>query len=77
MKLVLWCVLICLVILALRKKMQPLQRNRHADDIVADNNVELIVSCAYCGVHVPVSEAVKHADVVFCSALHRHQYLSS
>jgi len=33
--------------------------------------VEDMVSCAQCGVHIPVSESVSAGGQVFCSVAHR------
>lgn len=33
--------------------------------------VEKMVTCAHCGVHLPESEAVSDAGLVFCSEAHR------
>lgn len=30
-----------------------------------------MVQCAHCGVHLPATDAVKGADGLYCSALHR------
>ena len=38
---------------------------------VSRANSELMVSCSYCGTHVPVSEALRLRDISFCSEEHR------
>lgn len=35
---------------------------------------ERIVSCAECGVHVPVSEALAEDGLMFCGEAHREAY---
>ena len=77
MKLILWLVLIVVVIhLLRRKKVAPprAENTRPRESEVA----ELMVCCAHCGIHLPVSEAVTSArGVTFCSAAHRALQSSS
>lgn len=36
-----------------------------------DHPQERMVKCAYCGVHVPESQALRSGDQTFCSPEHR------
>lgn len=57
---------------------------RHAKQRAADSAKratrvappERIVACAYCGVHVPESEAVADDGQMFCGDSHRQAYRS-
>ena len=40
----------------------------------APGKSERVVSCAYCQVHVPESEAVSHDGQYFCGTEHRDAY---
>jgi len=35
-----------------------------------------MVRCQQCGVHLALSDAIKHQQVYFCSIEHKKQYLS-
>jgi uncharacterized protein len=35
---------------------------------------QIMVSCAACGVHLPMSEAIASRKIHFCSAEHQQQY---
>lgn len=37
----------------------------------ASRSQERMVKCAYCGVHVPESQALRSGDQTFCSPEHR------
>jgi len=37
----------------------------------SDTNSESMVACSYCGTHIPVSEALRLSDKIFCSEEHR------
>ena len=37
----------------------------------ASTQVQAMVACAHCGVHLPHSEALAHAGQHYCSAAHR------
>lgn len=93
MRFILWCALILLVVLALRKKLRlwlQHQKNQRRADVRTQTQVEMrakhpevMLACAHCGMYIPASEAVKHVDgdtnndVVFCSTAHRQQYFSA
>jgi uncharacterized protein len=53
----------------LQARKVPRQMN---DSRYPDRQIESIVQCAYCGLHVPASEAVMtSAGTVFCCTEHR------
>ncbi|WP_293779431.1 PP0621 family protein [uncultured Oxalicibacterium sp.] len=84
MKLLAWALLIFAVIWVLRSKAKA--RQKAARDFEAarpdapmhtEADAEVMVICRECGVHFPVSEAVRDASGrhSFCSIEHRQQYL--
>lgn len=80
MKLLIW-LLIGLALLAwfmrAKRKSRGSQQSFQADPPAPDA-AERMLPCQSCGLHVPLSEMVKDdADRVYCSDLHRQQYLRS
>jgi len=48
------------------------RESRGADSVSSnDDESEKMVSCAYCGVNLPVSEAIPVGGVTYCSEAHR------
>lgn len=39
--------------------------------------IEDMVSCAYCGIHLPKGEAISDRNRYFCSNEHCHQHINS
>lgn len=81
MKLLVWIGLIALVVAALRAQIrnavQPRPGQPQKEPMQQEPVAEPMVSCAHCGVHFPVSEAVPGEGVMFCSDEHRRLYLRS
>jgi uncharacterized protein len=76
MKLLLWVVLIACVIWILRGKSRAVQAAA-AQPRRAVGSVEVMATCAHCGVHFPSSEAVVDASgAVFCGEEHRRIHAS-
>ena len=74
MKLVLWLVLILVVLHLLRKKKAGFAASmRPPAGKSADRSAgEVMMPCAYCGVHIPQSEVISASQgMVFCSDAHR------
>ncbi|MBS1169772.1 MAG: hypothetical protein H6R01_690 [Burkholderiaceae bacterium] len=74
MKLLIWLALFGLVAAALLAKKSaskprptaPLRRKQFDS-----TGAELMVRCAHCGVHVPISEAVNDLGIEYCCEEHR------
>lgn len=74
MKFLLWGALIFIVALwLLRMKKSPRKPKGEQDRPDSRHDAtEVMIRCAQCGVHIPVSEAViGRSDAVFCSEEHR------
>jgi uncharacterized protein len=56
-----------LAVQLLRRALRPARR---AGERPPAGNVPRMLPCAYCGVHVPESEAVRHDGRVYCSREH-------
>ncbi len=79
MRLLFWLGLVILVILALKKKVQPpanrtgnpeyppKPENTGSQDAASAENM---VCCAHCQIYLPASEAVQRAGQVYCSQEH-------
>ena len=46
---------------------------KQASDQRPKKQVEDMVECAHCGVHLPENEAIQDGDKYFCSESHRQQ----
>lgn len=57
-----------LVVQVVRRALHP---DRSRVPHTAEPNPQRMLPCAYCGVHVPESEAIKRADKIYCSNEHR------
>jgi uncharacterized protein len=51
------------------------RRSRSARDRARPGDVERMVGCRQCGVHLPVSEAIEAGDNYFCSEEHRRMFV--
>jgi len=79
MKLLLWVILIACVIWILRAKSTAAQAQATAvrQPRRAVGAVEVMATCAHCGLHFPSSEAVVDASgAVFCGEEHRRLHAS-
>ena len=61
-------VLVVLVVLAVWLVRRALRRARHEDRPLARQGE--LVQCAYCGVHLPRTEARQTEGVIYCSEEH-------
>ena len=48
---------------------------RKSEKPQTEENVEDMVCCALCGVHLPTGESVRAGERQFCCAAHRDAYL--
>lgn len=73
MKLLLWLVVGAILVLWLVRGKKPAPPgSARRQPPAAGPDAELIVQCAHCGIHIPVSEAVQDpAGMLFCSDAHR------
>lgn len=71
MKFLIWAVVgIVVVMWLMRKKPSSSQASAPAEN--AERQIEAMVQCAHCGVHIPASEArISEAGKTFCSEEHR------
>lgn len=69
-KLVLWIVLGIAVYLMLRQA-QRVGGKRKSRPKPSSPAVEVMVSCAHCGLHVPASESIESGGRYYCSEEHR------
>ena len=54
----------------------PQSTGQTAAQTAAAELVEKMVSCSYCGIHVPLSEAVQsNSSSFFCSIEHQRQHM--
>lgn len=75
MRMLFWLGLLVLIILALKKKMQPPKRpvatftstDTHPHSA---SSAETMVCCAHCQIYLPVSEAVQRGEQLYCSKEH-------
>lgn len=80
MKFLLWALVIYLVwrwYQSTQNKPEVESTSQHADEFssTASTEIEKMVSCVHCGIHVPLSEAVQAEDgMFFCSAEHQRQH---
>ncbi|MFZ6872548.1 PP0621 family protein [Undibacterium sp. Di27W] len=78
MRLLFWLGLALLVILALKKKIQPpAASSGHAEPDAPQGpqgpqqgTAESMVCCAHCQIYLPASEAVRRGEQVYCSKEH-------
>lgn len=79
MRLLFWLGLVILVILALKKKIQPpAAGSGNPEQPLEPGNAgsqhagsaETMVCCAHCQIYLPASEAVQRAGQVYCSQEH-------
>ncbi len=83
MKFLLWIlILVAVVLWLLYNKKQTVGGSASASAQSAgkrkDGEPEAMLQCAYCGVHIPVSESiVTPSGAVFCSEEHRLQHARS
>ena len=60
------------VLLAIWWYWRTSSRRKQADEAPpAERPVEAMVTCAQCGVHLPVSDSIAEAGLHFCSEAHR------
>lgn len=74
MKLLLWiAVAIVVAVWFVRSKKTAVGNTAEGGSVAGQKSgdVETMISCAYCGVHVPVSESVAGIGLAFCSEEHR------
>ena len=69
MRVLFWIALVFLVVWALR--VQAKKNRMKEPGQTPEPQVEQMVSCAYCGLHFPASEAITESGIVFCSDEHR------
>ncbi|MCH8620157.1 PP0621 family protein [Undibacterium sp. TS12] len=75
MRLLFWLGLLVLVVLALKKKIQPPAGSVRPTNPVQDagskgGDAEAMVCCAHCQIYLPASEAVHRGQQVYCSNEH-------
>lgn len=75
-RLVFWIGLIVLIFFALRSKLRAAARDQHLHvpprrpDAAPPPAIEDMTSCAHCGLHFPVSEALRADGRDYCSPAH-------
>lgn len=80
MKFLLWALVLYLVwrwYQSTQNKPEVEPTSKQADEFqpTASTDVEKMVSCVHCGIHVPLSEAVQaHGGLFFCSIEHQRQH---
>lgn len=55
------------------KNASSFKAKKHNDR--APKQAENIIPCAYCGLHIPMSESVSFDNVYYCSDAHRKAFL--
>lgn len=82
MRILFWLGLLVLIVLALKKKMQPPRagsgnpghpQNPANPESAGSRNTEsaeTMVCCAHCQIYLPASEAVQRGEQVYCSKEH-------
>jgi uncharacterized protein len=80
MKFLLWGIVIFILAMWLlrmkKSRVKPKQEQEHAD--INHAATEIMIRCAQCGVHVPVSEAViGRSNSAFCSEEHRLKHCAA
>jgi len=74
MRLIFWLALAVLVVFAIRSKVRAASQvpppHRRGTDPGRQLPVESMTSCAHCGLHFPVSEAVRADGLDYCSPAH-------
>lgn len=70
MRLLFWLALAVLVYFAIRSKVRSAQANAPRPGARREIAAESMTSCAHCGVHFPVSEAVQADGRDYCSPAH-------
>lgn len=76
MKFLIWAVIVFLIVAWIMRNKNAANRAGTGQSGAAapgrNTQSEAILQCAHCGVHVPASEAIRHAPgAVFCSEAHR------
>lgn len=85
MKFLLWALVLYLVWRWYQSTQNKIKRDAESDNAfqspqsneqtAAAEQVEKMVSCSHCGIHVPLSEAVQsNSGSVFCSIEHQRQH---
>ncbi|HVK94201.1 MAG TPA: PP0621 family protein [Noviherbaspirillum sp.] len=82
MKLLLWALIGVVVVMWLTRSKKPVSGGISGSDngkaVTTARDMEPMVQCRHCGVHVPSSESVvSSSGAVFCSEEHRLQHVSS
>ncbi|PXX43955.1 PP0621 family protein [Undibacterium pigrum] len=75
MRMLFWLGLLVLIILALKKKMQPPKRPVATSTSTdthphSASSAETMVCCAHCQIYLPASEAVQRGEQMYCSKEH-------
>ncbi len=75
MRLLFWLGLMLLIVLAIKKKLQPpsvpkTAEQSHEAAVDKDTKVETMVCCAHCQVYLPLSEAIRRGEQIYCSKEH-------
>ncbi|MDE2428606.1 MAG: hypothetical protein KGM99_07760 [Burkholderiales bacterium] len=76
MRVLFWLGLLVLIVLAIKKKSQPLERTGPtytappAPTSSKGGAVETMVCCAHCQIYLPASEAIYRGDQTYCSTAH-------
>jgi uncharacterized protein len=72
-----WLILIALFFLVFWLFKPLRQKNRRSSDVIVSSEVEDMVRCLQCGVHLPKSESITQDGQRFCSTEHYQLYLQS
>ena len=75
MRLLFWLALLVLIVMAIRKKMQPVVRAQQEPAVdqhvpAAGDEAENMVCCAHCQMYLPASDAVYRGQQAYCSSAH-------
>ena len=87
MRAIIFLLLVVLVFLVVRfilNRMSEIREKRFQADLAAEGeensdseqSAEVMVKCAFCGVHLPQSEALKEGENTFCSQEHKKAFQS-
>ena len=88
MRAIIFLILVVLVFLVVRfilNRMSEIREKRFQADLEAEGEgnrdseqtSEVMVQCAFCGVHLPQSEAIKEGENTFCSQDHKKAFEKS
>lgn len=68
-------VLVFFAVLFILKRINQFRQRQDIEEASEPTPSEQMVKCAYCGVHLPESDAIQNGEKHFCGDAHQQAYL--